>query len=642
MGEVFEAWDTLLNRRVALKTLSVPYPAAILRFMQEAQLQARVSHPNVCRIYDVDASGEVPVIAMQLVEGPNLHQAAPGLTVAELVEILAAVALAIHSAHRLNLIHRDLKPSNILLEPDDMGGWSTYVADFGLAKDLAGEALTEAHNVMGTPEYMPPELRSGAPGAVGPAADVFALGVTLQAVLELALGDGASGGAVAAARNPRSGRGVPRRLRIVIDRCLEERPQDRYHSAGELAEDLRRFLDGEPLLAERGQRRRQVLRFFRRRPTLTVALGLTLALGSGFLGWGRQRSARDQRQAALAQRFMLDARDLENRMRVERLVPAHDLRPALAELRRGLDRIRAEMAGMGPEAQGPGSLALGRGYCVLGDLEPALAVLNKAWKEGYRTPEAAYALSRVACEAYFLLVERAEMEDLELDLDNLRAVHGREARSYFDRSAGQTWEPTDLGEARILYLEGHYERAAAHARIAFRGNPWLYEAKIEEAYALTALGQARQARGDLDGALGFYREAHLAAELARSIGHSDDHSYLADMEWRLHWLQNPRLDPRERLALLDEAERLADQVGLLRPGSRRALYSKAYVLLCKARDLAGQGRDPEPELQRVERLIYPIGEEPGFERMAALKRRQVEQVRQGFRSRRPRAATVGG
>jgi serine/threonine-protein kinase len=622
MGEVFEAWDTLLGRRVALKTLSLPRPSAILRFMREAQLQGRVSHPNVCRIFDVDASGAVPVIAMQLVNGPNLHQAAPGLTMAEAVEVLAAVAMAINAAHRLNLIHRDLKPSNILLEPDGMGGWSTYVADFGLAKDLGDADLTETRSVMGTPEFLAPELKLEKGPAAGPAADIYALGVTLRTVLEFIRDGGHVPAAGAAEPLP-----LPRRLRIIIGRCLEERPQDRYLSAGELAEDLRRFLDGEPLLAERGEWGRNLRRLVRRHPTWTASLGLTLLLGTGFLAWSSRLAARGQRQAALAQHFTLEARDLENRLRVERLIPAHDLRPARAQLQRGLDRIREEMARLGPIAQGPGNLALGRGYCYLGDLKQARLVLNAAWQGGYRTPDVAYALAWVACFSYFRLLDRAEMGDLEEPLEPALAGHRKEAQAFFALSQGQSWEPADLGRTRLLYTEGNHAQALDHVRAAFRENPWLYEAKVEEAYHLAALGVARQQQGDWRGAWNLYREASLAAQAAQGIGQSDSDCYLSDLEWRFHWLQNPQLTHGERQAQLDEAERLADRLLLLQPDSPRALCSKVFVLIRRAALTAARGLDPEPELKRAERLLAPAADLPGFKRMVALKRRQIQDVR---------------
>jgi serine/threonine-protein kinase len=636
MGEVFEAWDTLLGRRLALKTLTRPHAASIPRFMREAQLQARISHPNVCRIFDVDASGELPVIAMQLVEGPNLHQAAAGLGLEELVAILAAVAMAIHSAHRLNLIHRDLKPSNILLEPDGMGGWNAYVADFGLAKDLTADGLTESQGVLGTPEYLAPELRLGNGAAAGPATDIYALGVTLRTVLDRSRGLGPAPGLGSAnpawpeapAGSSASWRALPRRLRIIVARCLEERPLDRYLSAGELAEDLRRFLDREPLLAERGAWRRGLSRFVRRHPTWTASLGLTLLLGTGFLAWSSHLTARGQRQAALAQRFALDARDMENQLRLERLIPAHDLRPASARMQEGLDRIRADMARLGPEAQGPGNLALGRGYWALGDLEQARRVLGAAWQGGYRTPDVAYALCKVACFTCFSLMDRAEIGDLEGPLEPAMAEPLKEARDFFSLSQGQSWDPQGLAESRVLFLARAFEQALGRARAAFRSHPWLYEAKVDEAFCFAYLGALRQQEGDLRGAQGLYREASLAAGVAQSIGQSHSACYIADMEWRFHWLQNPQLSHAERLEQLAAAERLADCLLVLDPDSPRALCSKVFVLIRRAAARVDQGLDPEPELARAERLLAPAGERPGFQRMVALKRRQIAEVRQ--------------
>ncbi len=623
IGEVYEAWDTLLRRRIAVKTLSAPLAASILRFMQEAQLQARLTHPNVCRIYDLDASMAAPFIAMQLVQGPNLMQAAPFLTLHEAVEILAVVAQAIHAAHRLQLIHRDLKPSNILLESDGAGGWATYVADFGLAKDLTGPDQTGADAAMGTPEYMAPEQKRG---EGGPATDVFALGVTLEVVLG-AVRDGGPAVSGAATGFPWA---LPGKLRLIIGRCREQRPQDRYHSAGELAEDLRRFLDGEPLLAERGEWRRLGMRWLRRHPTWSASLALSLLLGTSFGVWSARLSAMGRRQTALAHRFAMDVRDMENRMRVERLIPIHDLRPTLAHMRERLERIQGDMTRLGPEARGPGSLALGRGYCSLGDLDKAQAVLERAWQGGYRTPEVACALSRVACECYFILVSREDTEDRDEALDAAKGKCRADARAFFDLSAGQTWEPAPLGEARVLYVEERFAEALVKARQAFKDTPWLYEAKVEEAYALSALGFQRQRQGDRRGALSLYMEASVAARLAQTIGHSDDNCYFSDLEWRLYWVENQELGDTQRLAQLAEAERLADQVLAIRPDKPRALLAKSYVMLCRAGIHGEAGRDPEAELKRAERFLAPAGEVAALREVAALKRRQIEAVRARF------------
>jgi len=182
-GEVREAWDVVLCRTVALKVLRKMEPVGLIRFMHEAQIQSRLVHPNICRIYDVDNSGGVPKIAMQLVRGPTLAQLAPELTVRQIAVILAQVAEAIHAAHRLQLIHRDLKPSNILLERDPGGAWIPFVCDFGLAMVLDEPSITLGPGLLGTPAFMAPEQITGDRRLVGPATDVYALGATLHFAL---------------------------------------------------------------------------------------------------------------------------------------------------------------------------------------------------------------------------------------------------------------------------------------------------------------------------------------------------------------------------------------------------------------------------------------------------------------------------
>jgi serine/threonine-protein kinase len=626
MGEVHEAWDTLLDRRVALKSLTVPYAAAIIRFMREAQLQARVTHPNVCRIYDVDAAGEVPFIAMQLVQGPTLLQAAPDLAMDAAVEILHTVAQAINAAHRLNLIHRDLKPSNILLEPDGMGGWNTYVADFGLAKDLGDAAATQTQVPMGTPEYMPPEQRHGDAAAMGPAVDVYALGATLRAVLELGRGEVYQDGQASA-----SWRALPGKLRIIIARCLEERPQDRYRSCGELADDLRRFLDGEPLLAQRGNWHRELRRRVRRHPALVASLAVVLVLGAGFALWSVRLSARAQRQTAMAQRFALDARDLENRMRIERLIPVHDLRPAMGQMLGRLERIRRDMAALGPEAQGPGNLALGRGYGALGELDRALAALDTAWRGGYATPEVAYELSKVHTD-YCVRLDDGELAAPSGEAqDALWSSHLGAARSFFNQARGAVWEPLELGEAGLLNQEGAYAAALVRARKTFKQAPWLYEAKVEEARALTGLGLERLARRREREALSLFREAGLAAQVAQDIGHSDETCYLVDLEGRLHQLERPGQSAQAVLAGLAAAEPLADQALAIRPDSPAAFSAKIRLVLRRASAMAGSGRDPEPELRRAERYLAPSLELRTGRQLAAQARRWSQCIRAEYR-----------
>jgi len=183
MGEVYEAWDIVLARPVALKILQDLEPAAMIRFMNEAQLQARLDYPNICKIYDVDASNGTPRIAMQLIRGPNLEDAAEDLSLEEVVSILAQVAEAVHGAHLVNLIHRDIKPSNILLRWKENQGWVPFICDFGLAMALDGPSVTQPLAMTGTPAYMAPEQVRGDRSLVGPPTDVYGIGSTLYFAL---------------------------------------------------------------------------------------------------------------------------------------------------------------------------------------------------------------------------------------------------------------------------------------------------------------------------------------------------------------------------------------------------------------------------------------------------------------------------
>ena len=143
MGEVQEAWDVVLCRTVALKVLRNMEPAALIRFMHEAQIQARVVHPNICRIYDMETTRAPCRVAMQLVQRPEPGAGLPGAhRCRRWWPSWPRWPRRCTLAHRLNLIHRDLKPSNILLERDAGGPWIPYVCDFGLAMALDEPALT--------------------------------------------------------------------------------------------------------------------------------------------------------------------------------------------------------------------------------------------------------------------------------------------------------------------------------------------------------------------------------------------------------------------------------------------------------------------------------------------------------------------
>jgi serine/threonine-protein kinase len=288
VGVVYRAWQPRLQRAVALKMLLAGPFAQVHereRFLREVEAVAGLRHPNIVPLYDAGEADGRPYFTMELVEGGSLAQKIAGVPqpAAQAAALVAAVADAVQVAHQNGIIHRDLKPHNILLTSDG----TPKVTDFGLARRLEnGGALTVSGAVMGTPSYMAPEQARGKNDTVGPATDVYALGVVLYelltgrppfqaetptATLQQVLADDPV--------PPRQlNRRVPRDLETICLKCLHKEPARRYHSAAALAEDLRRQAAGEPIRARPAGPVERGLRWLRQHPAQVRALTAVLVL----------------------------------------------------------------------------------------------------------------------------------------------------------------------------------------------------------------------------------------------------------------------------------------------------------------------------------------------------------------------------
>jgi WD40 repeat protein len=272
MGIVYQARQGNLNRTVALKMILMgPHalPAERERFRREAEAAAQLDHPHIVPIYEVGECEGRPYFTMKLLDGGTLAQALSSQPSAfspkDAARLVATVARAVHHAHRHGILHRDLKPANILLAADGVAGgatpqaaWVPHVTDFGLARRVEGDSsLTQSGVIVGTPSYMAPEQAHGQGRRLSTAADVYALGVILY---ELLVGRPPFKAAtpldtlVQVMHEPpvpprRLRPGLPRDLETVCLKCLQKEPGKRYATAEALAEDLRRFLAGEPVQA---------------------------------------------------------------------------------------------------------------------------------------------------------------------------------------------------------------------------------------------------------------------------------------------------------------------------------------------------------------------------------------------------------
>jgi serine/threonine-protein kinase len=288
MGVVYRAVQTGTQRTVALKFLQIGgslIPGVRSRFVGEAHALARIDHPHIVRIHDAgeDETGR-PYIAMEYVSGGSLGRLvrAGPVDPREAARIMAGVAAAVEAAHRVNVLHRDIKPGNVLLTADG----TPKVTDFGLAKlGDRDEGLTVSGAVMGTPSYMAPEQAGGHRTAFDPRIDVYGLGATLY---ELLTGHPPYRGPTSAATlrlveqaalvpPSRHRAGLPAELEAICVKCLSKDPLDRYPTAGAVAEDLDRFLTGEPTVARPLTRWGKVRRWTKRyRLPLAAAVLLTL------------------------------------------------------------------------------------------------------------------------------------------------------------------------------------------------------------------------------------------------------------------------------------------------------------------------------------------------------------------------------
>jgi serine/threonine-protein kinase len=632
MGAVYEARDKRLGRHVAIKFVHSENPQTIARFLREARAQARLDHPNICKVLEVGEVEGKAYIAMQLIQGMTLSRAARTMTLEDKVRLMKTVTEAVHAAHQIGIIHRDIKPANIMVETVTGSGSGPalrpVLMDFGLAREASDtQGLTESGAVMGTPAYMPPEQARGDIRAMDARSDVYSLGATLYDLLagtppftddsavNILFKVLAHDPVPLRDRDPK----LPQALETIVGKCLNKERHHRYATAADLAEDLGRFLSQERVLARRlSLPTRLYWRGRRNKPMAAAVVALVLSLLM-FAGYGvrtaivnARNEAIARRRAELGQKLGQAVKELEWLVRSAYLVPLHDTGPEKAGVRSRMAEIEAEMRGFGDLGAGLDHYALGRGHVALGEWDAARTELTRAEELGVREPELDYALGRVLGELY-----RRELDDARRSGDKSYFQRRKEelAREYLaptlshlQRCAGVDTIPAPYLQGLIHFYNGRYDEALASAKIARDKISWLYEAEELSGDVFMARALDGKDRGDNDQADRDFAQAVAHYEAAAEIGRSDHTLYEALAE---AWIRQEEMDlnrgqdPRPKL---EKALAAAGKALIAAPAESNGHTKEAFAYNFEARYAQNHGA-PREEVERLRRAQITAGEQ---------------------------------
>jgi tetratricopeptide (TPR) repeat protein/tRNA A-37 threonylcarbamoyl transferase component Bud32 len=552
MGVVYKARQKHPARVVALKMILAAAHAGEerrQRFLAEADVIARLDHPNIVRIYEVGEREGLPFLSLEYVSGGSLAQKLAGMPQPprQAAALLETLARAVHYAHQHGVVHRDLKPANVLiadcgLRIADSSDQSAIrnpqsaipkITDFGLAKQ-SGPDLTATGAVLGTPAYMAPEQAAGDSSSAGPAADVYALGAILY---ELLTGRPPFQGATpletleqVRSQEPvpprRMQPKVPRDLETICLKSLQKEPARRYASAGALADDLGRFLGGRPVQARPVSTAERAWRWARRNPlwagTLLGIAGLLLAVATGasWMTWKLNRalkvSENEQRNAKESEadtrafaEFLVN--QVLSASRPEGVQEGIGVDVSMAEaLEKADPHIDRVFAGR-PRAEAAARHAIGVTWRNLGRHPEAIRHLRRAldlWLEtkGSDSPDTLYTMNSLAMAYLWGGEFDRGVAMLEEILATRRRVLGPDHPDTLSSQArlGEAYKTGRQPERGIPLLEEALEK---QTKLLGAEHIDTVQTRAGLAETLKAAGQADRAIGLFEQVLAYYRKS---------------------------------------------------------------------------------------------------------------------------------------
>jgi tetratricopeptide (TPR) repeat protein len=604
MGSVWLARrnDGQFEGTVAIKLLSPALlgAAGTSRFRREGTILARLKHPHIAQLIDagVSAAGQ-PYLVLEYVEGEPIDRWCDerGLDVRSRVRLFLDVLDAVAHAHSCLVVHRDLKPSNVMVSKEGR----VKLLDFGIAKLLAGDEagggaptqLTRDAGRIFTPAFAAPEQITGE--SVTTATDVYALGALLYLLLARRHPTGSPGDSPVdllrgiletepgclsgGVHDPRLRRELRGDLEIIVAKSLKKRPEERYASVTALAEDLRRFLAEEPILARADSLAYRARKFARRHARSLAAAALALAVLAAVVAFygaelagERDRVREEARKATQVSGFLSDLLS-----QADPYLAGHGEPTVRSLLDAGAARARKDLATQ-PEVQRETLALLGRIYVRRGAYEQARPLLEQAVALGRRTLGPSRELARSLNDLGVAHGERDELDAARAALEEALAMR---RKILGEEHPDVAISHSELG--RTLFDQGHLDEAEAHFRAALAiRRKVLGPGNHETATSMSDLGHLLRRKGDRAGAEALFREtlavtrkasgprhpdvATALGNLAQSIEERGDHAAAEAMFRQALAIGRASLGPEHP----GNAQRLANLAGVLRARGKLA------------------------------------------------------------------------
>lgn len=564
MGQVYRAKDLRLNRFVALKFIRGRSSKFLQRFTREAQAQASVDHPHICKVYEVGEVEGIPYIAMQLIEGQSLKQLKQYLTLSEKLLIIKNIAEAIHAAHKIGLIHRDIKPSNILIERNDEGKIHPYIMDFGLAREMQGAVMTKTGVLVGTPLYMAPEQIAWAFGEKRPLSqqtDVYGLGATLYELLAEQppfVSESTKDLLIRIMEEEPTeleqlNSTLPDGLAALVMKCLDKTPENRYKSAKILAEALEEFLcnisssSSSRTFSEQKQfipTQKELIKpkFLTEnfgtniKPSHKISkknflLSTVLLFIVSMVSVAAIKQVYKKQQ--LSKEFNQETEKIINTMQMAYLAPMHDIQREKSTFTEKLKGLEEEISRKS-RINGEQYYSIARSYLAMGEYQKAQENLESAWQKGYQDSEVDYYLGLVLGQTYLRHLESAELiidiNDREEFKKQLEKQYKYSAINHLKSAKKNKNEEAIYIDAMIAFYEGSYEESLSKAQTAFNQSPLFYQAKILVADNYVAMGKEKLEKKDFANSRKDFEKAGQEYSLIMTLARSDWSVYEKESE----------------------------------------------------------------------------------------------------------------